>query len=324
MKSLLPARALRWGGLVLLAGALATTSAWASRAAAQAAPAKDAAAEEEPLPQEEDVELDTRDGVTLRATFYPGTKGKESVPVVALHAYKGSRKDYAALALFLQRQGHAVLVPDLRGHGDSTRMRGMNTRLEAKSLPPEAFAAMVTADMEACKQFLMAKNNAGELNIEKLCLVGAEMGSVVAIDFARLDWSWPLLVDLKQGQDVKALVLISPRWSFRNLQIRPALDQPAFLSRISTMIIVGQQDSRARSEAKRLYSMLTRLHPTADAEKIAQRTLIYSPLPTSLQGTKMFDAPELQLPERIKRFLDWRLVDQTFPWTKRQRMPLRP
>ena len=35
-----------------------------------------------------------------------------------LHGWKGNRTEYADLASFLQTQhGHAVLVPDLRGHG---------------------------------------------------------------------------------------------------------------------------------------------------------------------------------------------------------------
>ena len=32
---------------------------------------------------------------------------------------------------------------------------------------------MVTQDMRAVKDFLWQKNNAGELNIDKLCVVGA-------------------------------------------------------------------------------------------------------------------------------------------------------
>jgi pimeloyl-ACP methyl ester carboxylesterase len=300
-------------GVALFAG---TLPAWADPADGPAGAGAAKAATK--LPPEEQVDLLTGDGVALEATFYASTQGKDSVPVVLLHMYKGSRKDYARLALFLQGEGHAVLVPDLRGHGDSTRVRGTTARLDVKSMSSAAFAPMVGADMEACKKFLMTKNNAGELNIEKLCLVGAEMGSVVAMDYARLDWSWPHLVNVKQGQDVKAVVLISPQWQFRSLQMRPAMNQPVILRQIATMILVGEQDARAMKEAKGLYSMLKRLHPTADAENLDERTLVFEPLSTSLQGTKMLDAPELKIPQWIAWFIKTRVVDREFPWKRRE------
>ncbi|MBN1589001.1 MAG: alpha/beta fold hydrolase [Pirellulales bacterium] len=305
---------------VLLLALFAWFSPAAAEVKAEEAPAtKNAKAEE--LPPEELVDLITRDGVILKASFYAGTKGRDSVPVVLLHMYDGSRKDYARLASFLQEKGHAVLVPDLRGHGDSTQVQGSTVRLETKSMPPQAFNAMVTGDMEACKKFLVDKNNDGKLNIEKLCLVGAEMGSVVAMEYARLDWSWPPLVTGKQGQDVKAVVLLSPQWSFRTLQVRPLLNQPAVLRNLATMILVGKEDHRSLREAKRLYSTLKRSHPSVNAKNMADRTLLYLPLATSLQGTKMLDEPTLHVQEWIASFIKVRLADKTFPWKKRTLAP---
>ena len=85
-------------------------------------------------------------------------------------------------------------------------------------------------DVEMCKAFLMEKNNNKELNIDKLCLVGAEMGAVVAVDWAARDWSWPILPGRKQGQDVKALVLLSPEWSFKGMTIGPAINKRDFVA----------------------------------------------------------------------------------------------
>ena len=134
---------------------------------------------DKPLPPEETV-LSTSDGVTIAATFYP-SKLKKAVPVILLHASKGSRRDFEALALQLQRAGHAVIVPDLRGHGEKRRGAARPGELR-----PADYLAMVEpgGDLETIKQFLMAKNNAGEVNIEKLCVVGVEMGAVVAINWA--------------------------------------------------------------------------------------------------------------------------------------------
>ena len=66
---------------------------------------------------------------------------------------------------------------------------------------------MAALDMEAVRKFLVDKNDAGELNLNKLCLVGSGMGASVAANWAVQDWSAPPLAVGKQGQDVKALVL---------------------------------------------------------------------------------------------------------------------
>ncbi len=125
----------------------------------------------------------------MRVTYYPGLKGRETVPIVLLHGWKQSRSEYKALALALQKLGYAAIVPDLRGHGESTRVKGgrKDEPLDAAKMPPSQFGLMVTQDMMAVKKFLWRTNNAGELNIDKLCVVGAEMGASVALNFAKAD-----------------------------------------------------------------------------------------------------------------------------------------
>ena len=59
------------------------------------------------------------DGMILSATYYRGAHGKESVPVVLLHGLGGSRSDFDKIIPTLLKEGMAVLVPDIRGHGKS-------------------------------------------------------------------------------------------------------------------------------------------------------------------------------------------------------------
>ena len=98
-----------------------------------AAPAHSADEPRIPGPDEVDG-LMASDGLQLSATYYEGTNGRDSVPVILLHMSKGDRKEYAGLAPYLQRQGHAVLVPDLRGHGASTNWQGGGRRLDGAKL----------------------------------------------------------------------------------------------------------------------------------------------------------------------------------------------
>ena len=78
----------------------------------------------------ERISLTTKDGVRLKASYYPSDLGKEAVPIVILHDYKESRTVYNSLARTLQnppegeRPSYAVITVDLRGHGQSDKPPG--------------------------------------------------------------------------------------------------------------------------------------------------------------------------------------------------------
>ena len=311
-----------FAGSVLAAGWLT----FGSQNSAIAAPAAAAADEKEKIPEPEDVDLQTSDGVELRATYYASTEGKDAVPVILLHGFKGDRREFDELALFLQQSGNAVIAPDLRGHGDSTKMvrpgSGAVVTLEASKLRKEDFSLMTEKDVETVKRFLMKKNNSGELNIEKLCVVGADMGATVALNWAALDWSWPPLATGKQGQDVKALVLISPQFSFKGIPITGAINVPAIRRDLSVMMIVGKGDPASMRDATRIHKALEKFRPAppSDPKEAAEKQDLFFDKPsTSLSGTKMLGEKSLNLGPRIARFIDLRLVEKKIPWGDRSK-----
>ena len=245
-----------------------------------------------------------------------------------LHGLKQSRNDYKDLARALQKSGYAVIVPDLRGHGGSTRRIGdsRDDTLDAAKMSPGQFGLMVTQDMRAVKDFLWQKNNAGELNIDKLCVVGAEMGASVALNFAMLDAvdqerNQVPRPDYKVGRFVKALVLISPELSFRGLPTRKAASYPPVQRDIAVMIVVGKQDAKALSEAKRMYGIFAKSHPEpAGDDKADKQTLFLGEFDTKLQGTKLLD-PKFNLSAVIAEFIQRRLVksEAAKDWTWKER-----
>lgn len=275
---------------------------------------------DEPPPEPVDINLQTKDSVVLQATYYGSNEGKEAVPIILLHMSEGKRTDYQDLALFLQTQGHAVLVPDLRGHGDSTEVLDSKRPLDAKRLPTSQYPRMVLDDMEACKKFLLKEHNDEKLNIERLCIVGAEMGAAVAVNWAALDWSWPMLAVGKQGQDVSGLVLISPRWSFKSLRLTEAMADEDVRSKIAVYIIVGGNSSRDLSNAKRIHKALEPYHSEPTSGDASKRDLFFQSVKTSLQGTAML-GEDLGVAEQIAKFIELRLVSQSTPW-KRREVPL--
>ena len=168
----------------------------------------------------ETVKLQTKDGVGLSSTYYPSALGQEAAPVVMLHDIKGTQGMFASLARRLQSPGNqdthpsfAVVTVDLRGHGGSAKQTsptGQTREIDPAKLTRQDIVNM-GADLEAIRSFLVGKNDAEELNLNKLALFGVGMGATVAVNWAAQDWIAPPLSIGKQGQDVKALVLISPR-----------------------------------------------------------------------------------------------------------------
>jgi len=271
-----------------------------------------------------DVTLVTADGVELRCTYFAGKESKKTVPLILVHGWNGQRGEYAGLAAQLQLAGHSVIVPDLRGHGDSVNQRratgGNKIRINRSKMRSADFLRMINFDMEAVKKYLMKRNNEGKLNIELLGVIGAEEGALIAMNWTAKDWSYPLLPIHKQGQDVKAIVLLSPTRAFRGINNRPFLSSPPVRSTLSVLIIAGREDKKANDVANRLHNELKRFHePQENIARDEDRNLFDLSKNTSVQGTRLLANKSLKTDEAIKTFVRWRLADQagTFPWTQR-------
>lgn len=266
--------------------------------------------------------LATHDGVSLSTTYYPSQEEKEATPVVLLHDYKDTQGIFSSLAKKLQSPGvdeqrpsFAVLTVDLRGHGASTQQTAPNgtTRvLDAAKLERQDMAAMSVYDLETVRHFLVGENDAKRINLNELCLVGAGMGATVAVNWAARDWVAPPLLVGKQGQDVKALVLISPSWRFRGVSIQQAMRVQPMKQRAAWMIVYGDEDAEAVSDARRIVKQLDRFH---DEEGSLREVSLES----SLQGSSLFSQIGEPLEEEIIAFLTEQVANsEQFPWSQRR------
>jgi pimeloyl-ACP methyl ester carboxylesterase len=299
----------------------------------KAEPAKPAAKagekEKEKILPPEKVTLNAPD-MTLTATYFPGPKGKDSVPVVLLHMFKRNRNDYDALAKYLQSLGHAVLIPDLRGHGESTTrtFAGTSETLDPQKFTKTEYERMCKGDTWAIKEFLRKENNAGRLNLNKLCVVGAEMGAYVALEFALYDavgymkgnppgsaWYGP---SIQVGRFVKVLVLISPEWSYKGMLANAALSKPE-VGATPMQILVGRQEKTSYADANKISKLVEKYHKKSGTDKEA-KTLDFKPLATNLQGTAMLGVKGLGVEDSIAEFIHYRLVKpeqaRKYPWAQ--------
>jgi pimeloyl-ACP methyl ester carboxylesterase len=281
------------------------------------------------------VPLQTRDGVQLKATYYPSkypqgsAQAKQVAPVVLLHDYKETRAVFAALAERLQgtaddgpgRPSFAVITVDLRAHGDSTKQifpDGTQADLDAAKLGRNDFIAMATLDMEAVRGLLFVKNDAGELNMDKLCLVGAGMGANVAANWAAQDWAAPPLAVGKQGQDVKALVLVSPRWSFNGLTMQAPLRFRPLKEFVAWQLIYGEEDARVKTDINRIHRQLEPFHPKPeDANAKQPQSLVVIGVPSKLQGGTLISSIGPPIENQIIRFLAENVATREQPWATR-------
>lgn len=252
--------------------------------------------EDDELPEAQAVSIESTDGVLLKCMWYPGTEGKQTVPVILVHDLERTRDDMLPLAEHLQKEGHAVIVPDLRGHGLSTTVAGEDDPIDYSEFKKAQLASMVI-DIDTCKRFLMRRNNAGELNIEMLTVVANHRSCIHAVNWAVSDWAWPRLADgTKQGQDIKALVLISPVKRYKSLSMNSALKAPCMSGKgimrpISVTMVWGRQAEKIDREVDSIYRLILkgRTDPSEIPmdEKWDRQTLFQFPLQNDEEGSDM-------------------------------------
>jgi hypothetical protein len=177
-------------------------------------------------------------------------------------------------------------------------------------------------DVHACKKHLEDENNKGELNINMLCVFGAEFGALVAMQFTALDWSWPILTTGKQGQDVKGLALLTPLDRFKRMSANAAmaaLRAPAASGQFSLLLMAGAQDRSGLSDAKRLEKQAEIMFPRGMAGGVE----LVAP-PTNSHGTQLIEPQRrLGMERELVDFINQRILARKadFEWSER-RSPL--
>ncbi len=233
--------------------------------------------------------IGTADGWTLPVEVYQPNGGGEETPVILLlHGDKGNRKNWQSLAEHLEKQGYAVLAPDLRKHGEAAR----NGRTETgEAMRPNDYKAVVAFDLEAVKLLALDLHQKKQLNIRKLGILAAEDAAPAALLFTFADWNKKPLLDAPDpafrtptGQDVRAVALLSPEESVPGLNPGRILRQLANDNAdIAFLMLVGAEDRRDGGAAEDLYKRL-------GGERTAR--VVLAPVPgVPLRGTALLRPP---------------------------------
>ena len=173
--------------------------------------------------------LTTPDGWPIHINYFVSAGGKEAPVVILFPGVEGkeksmTRKVWSGVATALNKLGYAVVTADLRKHGDSVPDVEDSVLARLTKLTTSDYVLMATQDLETIKTFLLREHQSEKLNIRKLGIATAGSGCLVAAEFADFDWSkkpWPdaplLAQRTPKGQDVRAILMLSPESSVRGL-----------------------------------------------------------------------------------------------------------
>jgi dienelactone hydrolase len=281
----------------------------------------------------EELQLETSDGIRIAAWYYPVPDDAKAVATVILvHDLEGSHKTIDNLARNLQRAGCAVVAPDLRCHGGSgsrpAALAGSGGKGDVadprllKKIDLESIAAAtggrlrdqsaLRGEIEAVRNWIKQKSESGTLDIDRLCVVGCGLGATLASMWTTADWNWPPTTTGPQGQQVRALALISPVWATKGISMSLPLTSDAIQHKIPILVMAGKSDR----DAIRLFDQLKRFRPNEwfqqrsgqaadkakDLEDPADGTAFFIQTDTSLTADKLANDPSLNVADQIKTF----------------------
>lgn len=282
----------------------------------------------------EELRLETSDGIRIAAWYYPAAEdAKTDATVILIHDVEGSHETVDTLARSLQGVGHAVVAPDLRGHGGSGLRpggaksdTGDHRLLKKPDLESIAAAtggshrgqAALQGEIEAVRNWIKQKSETGELNIDRLCVVGCGLGATLASMWTAADWNWPPTTSGPQGQQVRALALISPVWASKGISMSLPMKSDAIQHQVPIMVLAGKGDR----DAIRLFDQLKRFRPDAwfqqrvdpPSEKARNpvaataATVFFIEADTGLKGDDLANDPELHIADKIRVFVDLALT----------------
>ncbi len=279
-------------------------------------------------PEPEVITFAATDGFPLKMSYYAAKEDKNpnglmNAPVVIfLHGEKGTRlqwdrgsapKGKEPVPNYLNQQGYAVLVLDFRKHGESI-VEGQADEV----IKPIDYLAMAAGDLAAVKNFLYEEHMKQKLNMSKLAVVATDVSVPVALAFAEADWRQvpfddsPLASErTPRGQDVRALVMISPKLKAGSLNGAKSiqyLKAPQF--GISMLFIAGEQDTAAMRDLKTLHN------GAMASAKSEERIVMFTP-PAKDAGIPLLVKAPTSISEIIK-FLDERVAKVEIPWRDRR------
>ena len=249
--------------------------------------------------------------------------------VILLHGEGENRLVWKAngFAAALQKAGFAVIAMDYRKHGEAkagfgASSSGSMTRRDWQAI---ASAGRAAGDIESVKRFIFEEHMEGNLNMSKLAIVACEEAAPVAAAWAAADWAKApyndapaAIAKTRKGQDVRAVVLVSPSDSVPGVQslgaVRLLKDAATAFYPVGgeewmpSIVFLYSNNASDKRTAEKLYD-------TAHVKPIEDR-VFRSAFPTPARGSVMLKIPQIQT--TIVNFLKKTVQNMDADWTDRR------
>jgi hypothetical protein len=275
------------------------------------------------------LQLRAIDGHPLTITYYPlpmKAANRQDAPVVVL-LHGGDNKgrmlwDKAApargeksnFAQSLNDDGYAVITVDLRKFGDSKGTGDM------ANIRPDDYEKMSASDMFAVKKFIEDRHQEKQFNMNKMAIVAAGPIAPVAINFAAADMliepydDAPVLANrTPRGQDVRAIVLLSPEMSAGRLTSNKALNvikNP--LGGMCMLVVAGAQDTLDKGNSKKVFDIMEKAQ-----RKDEKRVYMLSPKLRDRELGLIGKSPA-EVEQPIREFLNKHVKEFPSAWRDRK------
>lgn len=262
--------------------------------------------------------IPSKDGrFSLKATYYQSSAGQTAPVVVLLAGRSGNRMIWKPFAEYLQKSGYAVLAVDLRVQGETAATATQaGGKVETGELKATDYTEMVADDMEAVKRFIFDEHQRKNLNMAKMAIVAADQLCSVAVAYADLDWSKTPYDDAPtfaqrtpRGQDVKALVLLSPEQTAPGLSVLQSMAKMK-AAKIPVLIGVSKSDPQDKGSSRKIHQVLA-------PRKEGYEHIYLEQYQGKGRGTDLLAAP-LRTPVHISNFLDQHLKKLEIDWQDRR------
>lgn len=270
------------------------------------------------------------DGYPIHITYYPvnaeiatAAGGAQNSPVVVLlHGANENRllwdkgsapRGVNPFPVELQNRGYAVISVDLRKHGES-----VPPGEKEPMIGPNDYAAML-GDLAAVKKFIYDEHQRKNLNMNKMGIVCVGMSVPVALAFSENDWKIRPFDDhavpamrTPRGQDVRAIVMISPELTAGKVQSTRSLNfLRASELNVAFQIVAGADDTATMKNADSLFKVVSATN------KDAERIEMVSPKLKD-RGIELMTKPTQFAFIPVLKFLDTHLKPVDSPWRDRR------
>lgn len=263
----------------------------------------------------------TADRVRLVALYYKGSADKNTIPVILIHDKEGKKEDMQPLAEKLAAAGMAVLVPDLRGHGESTTSwvydysaGGQRPAIRQKddylieTFVEKDFQGLLQNDGLLWYQVLAFLHNAEKVNLRRLVLVGSGYGATVAATWLNNDWT--AKTSPKKGHFAKNLIFLSPE---ADPIYEAVADLKAKPCAVTGLVFVGNLNKKRFDAAKKIRETLAK--DKADTPPEESKFPLES-IKTEKEGAELLEVDAFSVAPKIIEFIQKKNAEPNVPGGK--------